>query len=44
VRLFFDHLDALDFALAVWRSPAWRLLSEVEVERTGLGFRRDEPF
>jgi hypothetical protein len=44
VRLFFDPLGAAVFAESVWHSRGWRLLYQVEVERTGLGFRHALPF
>jgi hypothetical protein len=44
VRLFFDPHQAAAFADQVWHSRDWRLLSEVEVERTGIGFRHVLPF
>ena len=44
VRLFFDPRQAASFADSVWHSRDWRLLSEVEVERTGTGFRHLLPF
>ena len=44
VRLFFDPVQAALFADSIWRSRDWRLLSEVEVERTGLGFMHVLPF
>ena len=44
VRLFFDPLQAADFAESVWHDPGFRLLSEIEVERTGIGFRHILPF
>lgn len=44
VRLFFDPVQAALFAESVWHSRDWRLLGEVEVERTGLGFRHIIPF
>jgi hypothetical protein len=44
VRLFFDPRQAATFADSVWHSRDWRLLSEVEVERTGTGFRHVLPF
>jgi hypothetical protein len=44
VRLFFDPLKAALFADSIWHSRDWRLLYEVEVERTGLGFKHTLPF
>jgi hypothetical protein len=44
VRLFFDPHQAALFADSVWHSPDWRLMSEVEVERTGIGFKHLSPF
>ena len=44
VRLFFDPLQAATFADSIWHTRDWRLLSEVEVERTGFGFEHILPF
>jgi hypothetical protein len=44
VRLFLDPHQAAAFADSLWHSRGWRLLSEVEVEGTGLGFRHVLPF
>jgi hypothetical protein len=44
VKLFLDPIQAALFADSVWHSRDWRLLSEVEVERTGLGFKHILPF
>jgi hypothetical protein len=44
VRLFLDAGEAADFASTVWHSRHWRLLSEVEVCRTGLSFEPVLPF
>ena len=44
VRLFFDPLQAATFADSIWHTRDWRLLSEIEVERTGLGFQHVLPF
>jgi hypothetical protein len=44
VRLFLDAHQATTFSDSVWHSRHWRLMSEVEVERTGLGFRHVLPF
>jgi len=44
VRLFFDPLQAATFADSIWHTRDWRLLSEIEVVRTGLGFQHILPF
>jgi hypothetical protein len=44
VRMFFDPRQAATFTDSVWHSPDWRLLSAVEVERTGAAFLHALPF